>query len=106
MGPHLIAPPLRAAAAAVQHVAAAPRPTKAIDSLLPLHSAQEPTLYPAALSAERVRGIEQYRTRFRQHCMAARESGIDQDGHGSGIVSTWLVWPHIADAISMAVVES
>jgi len=62
---------------------------------------------PASLSLEQVRDIEKYRTRFAHHCLAAREVGIDRSGPGDAAsVATWTIWPHIADAIALAVVES
>merc|ERR1712178_236387 len=65
-----------------------------------------PQLRPAALPLERVREIEKYRNRFAQHCLACREAGIYRGDPGdTASVATWTIWPHIADAIVMAVVE-
>lgn len=63
-------------------------------------------LCPAALPLERVREIEKYRTRFAHHCLACREAGIYRGDPGDvTCVATWTIWPHIADAIVLAVVE-
>jgi hypothetical protein len=64
-------------------------------------------LLPAALSLQRVREIEKYRVRFAHHCLASREAGIDRSNPGDAAsVATWTIWPHLADAIALAVVES
>mmetsp|Transcript_93883 Transcript_93883/g.238956 ORF Transcript_93883/g.238956 Transcript_93883/m.238956 type:complete len:192 (+) Transcript_93883:109-684(+) len=62
----------------------------------------------AALPVERVHEIERYRNQFAQHCLVAREAGIDM-GVGTAecaiSTATWLIWPHLADRISMMIVE-
>lgn len=71
----------------------------------PYHSESEDEGWRAAsLLAQRVLELERYRARFAQHCMAAREAGI-QSGPGSR-TATWVIWPFLADSIAMAVVES
>jgi len=61
----------------------------------------------AALPQHRMQEIEKYRTRFAQHCLASREAGIDRSHPGDAVsVATWTIWPHLADAIVLAAVES
>jgi len=67
------------------------------------------SLQPASLTLEQVRSLESYRTHFAQHCLAAREAGIDCIGpRKPGIpltTATWLIWPRIADEIAMDAFE-
>merc|ERR1712232_184473 len=64
-------------------------------------------LAPAALPLEQVREIDRYRTRFAHHCLGTREAGIDRSDPGdAAFIATWTIWPHLADAIALAAVES
>ncbi|CAE8634733.1 unnamed protein product [Polarella glacialis] len=65
----------------------------------------EDELRPGGLPLERVRKLEQYRTRFAQHCLSAREAGIDRTPGGTS-TATWVIWPYLADQITMAAVEA
>merc|ERR1712232_697706 len=63
------------------------------------------SLRPAALDPDEVREIERYHVSFRHHFLGAREAGVEA-GQTTQQISTWVIWPHLADSIVMAVVEA
>jgi len=96
-GTHKIRPSMRKQTSAWQ--------TSVVQSAFVLEVSDE--LHSAALPQQRVQEIEKYRTRFAQHCLASREAGIDRSHPGDAVsVATWTIWPHLADAIVLAAVES
>lgn len=56
----------------------------------------------ASVPAKKILELERYRALFAHHCMAAREAGIQSPSR----TATWVIWPFLADGITMALVQS